>query len=267
MTRPSRVFPTDLLRFKKNKKKISMVTAYDVMTAELADQAGIDVLLVGDSCGNVISGHSTTVPVTLDQMIYHTQAVVRGAHRALVIADMPFMSYQESITQARANAGRLLKETGASAVKLEILPHDIETLKAIVDIGIPVMGHIGFTPQTMVQLGGYKVQGKTEESATAMVDLAQKIEAAGAFGLVLEMIPSPLAAQIQSQLTIPTIGIGAGPDCDGQVLVFHDLVGWSARTPKFVKQYATLRQTITEAFETYKNDVETGQFPTSEHEF
>lgn len=263
----SRLLPLDIVKKKQTHSPISAVTAYDVLSAQLADDAHIDILLVGDSCGNVVAGYSTTLPVTMDQIVYHSQAVVRGSRRALVVADMPFMSYQKSITQARKNAGRLVKEAGVAAVKLEILPSQIGTLRAIVDMGIPVMAHIGFTPQTMFQLGGYKVQGKTDVDATALVELAEKVAQAGAFSVVLEMVPPAVASRIRAAVSIPTIGVGAGPDCDGQILVFHDLVGLTESSPKFVKRYADLRTVITGALTRYRQDIETGQFPGPENSY
>ncbi len=263
----SRLLPLDIVKKKQTHSPISAVTAYDVLSAQLADDAHIDILLVGDSCGNVVAGYSTTLPVTMDQIVYHSQAVVRGSRRALVVADMPFMSYQKSIAQARKNAGRLVKEAGVAAVKLEILPSQIDTLRAIVDMGIPVMAHIGFTPQTMFQLGGYKVQGKTDVDATALVELAEKVAQAGAFSVVLEMVPPAVASRIRAAVSIPTIGIGAGPDCDGQILVFHDLVGLTESSPKFVKRYADLRTVITGALTRYRQDIETGQFPGPENSY
>lgn len=263
----SRLLPLDIVKKKQTHSPISAVTAYDVLSAQLADDAHIDILLVGDSCGNVVAGYSTTLPVTMDQIVYHSQAVVRGSRRALVVADMPFMSYQKSIAQARKNAGRLVKEAGVAAVKLEILPSQIDTLRAIVDMGIPVMAHIGFTPQTMFQLGGYKVQGKTDVDATALVELAEKVAQAGAFSVVLEMVPPAVASRIRAAVSIPTIGVGAGPDCDGQILVFHDLVGLTESSPKFVKRYADLRTVITGALTRYRQDIETGQFPGPENSY
>jgi len=263
----ARLLPLDIIKKKLQGIRISAVTAYDVMTAQLADEAHIDIVLVGDSCGNVVAGYPTTLPVTMDQMIYHCESVVRGSRRALVVADMPFMSYQESIEQARKNAGRLMKETGVAAVKMEILPSQIDTLRAVVDIGIPVMAHIGFTPQTMFQLGGYKIQAKTDGDAQALVALAQRVADAGAFSVVLEMIPPAVAAAIRGTISIPTIGVGAGPECDGQILVFHDLVGLSATSPKFAKRYVNLRPEIVDALTRYRQDIESGQFPGPENSY
>jgi 3-methyl-2-oxobutanoate hydroxymethyltransferase len=260
-----RLLPADIKKKTDNRPAFSAITAYDVMSAQIADEAQIDILLVGDSCGNVVAGYSTTLPVTMDHIIYHSQAVVRGSQRALVVADMPFMSYQESNVQAKRNAGLLLKEGGVAAVKMEILPSQLDTLRSVVDIGIPVMGHIGFTPQTMFQLGGYKVQGKTDDAALALLELAEKVAQAGAFSVVLEMIPPAVSQRIQSQISIPTIGVGAGPHCDGQMLVFHDVVGLTQSTAKFVKRYAEVRSDMSRALAQYRAEVAAGDFPSAEH--
>lgn len=257
----SRLLPTDIKKRRVTGRPLVAITAYDVMTAQLADEAQMDLLLVGDSCGNVVAGYPTTLPVTMEQMLYHCQAVVRGCQRAVVVADMPFMSYQESTAQARHNAGRLLKESGVTAVKLEVLPSQIDTVRAIVEIGIPVMAHIGFTPQTLFQLGGYKIQGKTEDSAEALLQLAGQVAQAGAFSLVLEMVPPALARRITDHIDIPTLGVGAGPDCDGQLLVFQDVIGLTRTPPKFVKKYADVRSSVVSALQAYRQDVESGEFP------
>lgn len=249
-------------------QKITMMTAYDYPTASLVDQAGIDTILVGDSLGMVVLGYDSTVPVTMDEMIHHCKAVCRGTQKAFVIGDMPFMSYQVSIEKAVENAGRFIKEAGCEAVKLEGGTEMVPVVKAICNAGIPLCAHIGLTPQTATKLSGFKVQGKDAESAKNLVQSARDLEAAGAFMIVLECIPDLVAARISDALTIPTIGIGAGPDCDGQVLVYHDLVGLFERfTPKMVKQYINLAPQIKEALMQYKQEVEQGTFPGPEHSF
>ena len=258
----------DLMAKKESGKRISMMTAYDYPAASMVDQAGIDTILVGDSLGMVVLGYPSTVPVTMDEMIHHTKAVMRGTTWAFVIGDMPFMSYQASIEDAVRNAGRFIKEGGCDAVKLEGGTEAAPVVKAIVTAGIPVCAHIGLTPQTATQLGGFKVQGKDAESARNLITSAKDLEAAGAFMLVMECIPDVLAARITSELAIPTIGIGAGRDCDGQVLVYHDTVGLFERfTPKFVKQYIKLGPMIIDALKEYKREVEEGVFPGDEHIF
>ena len=227
-----RVTTATLLEMKARGEKITMLTAYDYPTACLLDEAGIDMLLVGDSVGNVVLGYEDTLPVTMDEMIHHTRAVARGARRAMVVGDMPFLSYQASLPEAVLNAGRFLKEGGAQAVKLEGGSERANVVRALVETGIPVMGHLGLTPQSVHQLGGFRVQGKDEAAARRLLDSALALEEAGIFSLVLEAIPAELAAQVTSRLQVPTIGIGAGPDCDGQVLVVHDMLGLSgARCP------------------------------------
>lgn len=257
------------LQEKKNKgEKITMMTAYDYSSATLVDQAGIDTILVGDSLGNVMLGYDSTVPVTMDEMIHHCRAVSRGVKNGFLIGDMPFMSYQSSIERAIENAGRFLKEAYCDSVKLEGGSDMAATVKAIVKAGIPVCGHIGLTPQTATMLGGYKVQGKDAESAKRLLQSARNLEEAGAFMIVFECIPDSLAARITRELRIPTIGIGAGKDCDGQVLVYHDLLGLYDRfTPKFVKKYLELAPMIKEALTRYKTEVEDGTFPGPEHVF
>jgi len=258
----------DLQKKKETSQKITMMTAYDYPTASLVDQAGIDTILVGDSLGMVMLGFDSTVPVTMDDMIHHTKAVVRGTKYGLIIGDMPFMSYQVSIEKAIENAGRFIKEAGCDCVKLEGGTEMAPVVKAIVDAGIPVCAHIGLTPQTATKLGGFKVQGKDAESARDLVQSAKDLEEAGAFMIVMECIPDLLAEKITQELNIPTIGIGAGKDCDGQVLVYHDVVGLFERfTPKFVKQYINLSPKIREALIQYKEEVETGAFPGPEHSF
>ena len=249
-------------------EKITMLTAYDTPMARILDEAGVDILLVGDSVGSVMAGYPNTLPVTVEEMIYHTKAVVKGVTRALVVIDMPFMSYQVSIEDAKRNAGRMVKESGAEAVKLEGGKNMKGVIEAIAAIDIPVMGHIGLTPQSVHQMGGYKVQGKAEEQKRKIMEDALAVEEAGAFSLVLECIPTELAAEITERLTIPTIGIGAGIHCDGQVLVIHDVLGLLGNfRPKFVKSYVDLRQVISQAVETYMDEVKKGKFPSEEHTF
>jgi 3-methyl-2-oxobutanoate hydroxymethyltransferase len=253
---------------KRQGKRFAMLTAYDYSMAKLLDQAGIPVLLVGDSMGTVMLGYETTLPVTLDDVLRHTQAVVRGSTRALVVADMPFMSYQPSIEQALRSAGRLLAEGGAQAVKLEGGANVAPTVRALVNAGIPVMAHIGLTPQSVHQLGGYKVQGKTVQIAARLLADASALEEAGAFSLVLEAVPAPLAARITAAIGIPTIGIGAGPHCDAQVQVIHDLLGlFTDFQPKHAKRYAELGKAIQDAVRQYASDVEAGAFPTGAESF
>lgn len=255
--------------FKKAKadgKKLTMLTAYDYSTATLVDGAGIDGILVGDSLGNVMLGYEDTISVTMEDMIHHGAAVARGAKDCLVVIDMPFMSYQESIEEAVHNAGRLMKEGRANAVKLEGGASVAAQIKAITDAGIPVMAHLGLTPQSINAFGGYKVQGKTEAAAKKLLEDAKAVEAAGAFSVVLECVPSALAAMVTKSLSIPTIGIGAGSDCDGQILVYQDLLGmFSDFTPKFVKRYAEIGSAMKEAFKAYIADVQSSAFPAPEH--
>jgi 3-methyl-2-oxobutanoate hydroxymethyltransferase len=249
-------------------QRITMLTAYDYPSALLVDQAGIDIILVGDSLNMVVLGRENTVTVTMEEMLHHCRAVSRAAKTALLVGDMPFMSYQLGSLEAARNAGRFLKEADMDVVKLEGGRQVAPVVEAIVGAGIPVMGHIGLTPQYISQLGGFRVQGKTAEAAQALLDDALALEAAGCFALVLEAIPSPVARRITQTLQIPTIGIGAGPDCDGQVLVFHDLIGLFDRfVPKFVKQYARVTDVVAEALAEYKEDVENGRFPAAEHEY
>jgi len=255
----------------KNRKHgipIAELTAYDYPWAKMMDAAGIDIVLVGDSLGMVVLGHPDTVSVTMEEMIHHTKAVVRGVERALVITDMPFGSYNSSIPAAIDNATRILKEGHADAVKLEGGVSMAATVAAIVNAGIPVQGHIGLTPQTATSLGGFKVQGKSAQAAKQLIEDARALEEAGCFSIVLEAIPAPLAEHITKEVSIPTIGIGAGPGCDGQVLVIHDLVGLYDRfTPKFVKQYAKINEPIAAALAQYKAEVESRAFPTDAHSF
>lgn len=252
---------------KKSKgETITMLTAYDYPTALALDRAGIDSILVGDSVGMVVLGYETTLPVTMEDMLHHCKAVARGAKHALLIGDMPFLSFQVSVEQAVQNAGRFLQEAGMDAVKLEGGQERAGAIEAIVSAGIPVMGHLGLTPQSVHLFGGFRAQGKTAAAARKILDDARALEAAGCFALVLEAVPSQLAGLISGRLTIPTIGIGAGPDCDGQVLVSHDLLGFFDRfTPRFAKRYAELHSSITEAVQAYLDDIRQGKFPAEEH--
>jgi len=257
-----------LQAMKDRREPITMLTAYDYPTATLMDQAGIDVILVGDSVGMVVHGFENTLPVTMDMMVMHCQAVRRGARRALLVADMPFMSYQASVSDALRNAARLLAEGGADAVKLEGGQSVAATVRALVETGIAVMGHIGLTPQSVSALGGFKVQGGSIEVARRLLDDARALEAAGAFSLVLEAVPARLATLITETVRVPTIGIGAGAGCDGQVLVTHDVLGLYDRlTPKFARKYADLSEAIRQALSAFAEDVRARAFPAPEHEF
>lgn len=262
---------TTVLTFKEakqKKKKISMLTAYDYSTAKLIDESGVDSILVGDSLGNTILGYEDTISVTMEDMIHHGAAVSRGAKNAMVVVDMPFMSYQTSVYDALVNAGRLMKEARADAVKLEGGEEVCPQIKAIVSAGIPVVAHLGLTPQSINAFGGFKVQGKTIEAAQKLIENAKAVETAGAFALVLECVPAPLATYITEQISIPTIGIGAGNGCDGQVLVYQDMLAmYSGFTPKFVRKFANVGEIMTAAFSEYKAAVEDGSFPAKEHEF
>jgi len=259
---------TTLKEMKQQGVPITMVTAYDYPTARLVDESGIDTVLVGDSAGNVVLGYPDTIPVTVEELLHHTRAVRRGVRRALLIGDMPFMSYNVSVEQAIANAGRFLKEAGAEAVKVEGGGWVGKTVTAMVEAGIPVVGHLGLTPQTASMLGGYRVQGRTAESARKIVEDALALQQAGAFLLVLECVPDRLGELISKRLEIPVIGIGAGPDTDGQVLVFHDLVGiQSGFAPKFVKRYAKVGDEIRSAVTRYCQEVKDRTFPADEHCF
>ena len=252
---------TDLRRKKEAGEKITMLTAYDTPTARLLDAAGLDTLLVGDSVGMVMLGHDSTLPVTLEAMVHHTAAVSRGVSRALVVADMPFLSYQVTAPEAIRNAGRLLQEGGAAAVKLEGGRPIADVVQRLVEIGIPVMGHLGLRPQSVHQLGGYARRGTETREADAIIEDAVVLEAAGAFAVVLESIPAALARTITQRLRVPTIGIGAGADCDGQVLVSADMLGLADRVPPFVRQYADLQGTIIAAARAFADDVRSGRFP------
>ena len=257
----------DIQKMKEERRNITMLTAYDYPFARILDSAGVDILLVGDSSGSVVAGYENTLPVTMEEVIYHTRSVARGRKKALLVSDMPFMSYQLSIPDARFNAGRFLKEGGAEAVKIEGGVQIKDTMKAIVDIDIPVMGHIGLTPQSIHRMGGYRIQGKNEGQADALMADALAVQEAGAFAVVLEGIPSTVAERITRELSIPTIGIGAGPHCSGQVLVIHDLLGLSGRKLKFARQYADLEKSISEAVKQYLVDVKSGDFPSEEESF
>ncbi|MDI6710660.1 MAG: 3-methyl-2-oxobutanoate hydroxymethyltransferase [Thermoanaerobacterales bacterium] len=263
-----RVTTATLRQMKAEGRPVTMLTAYDFPLARLVDEAGIDVILVGDSLGNVVLGYETTVPVTMDDMVHHVRAVARGVRRALVVADMPFLSYQVSVEDALRNAGRLLQEGGAHAVKIEGGAAVLDVVRALVGAGIPVMGHLGLTPQSVHQLGGFKVQARDAAAANRLLDEARALEEAGIFALVLECIPAPLARMVTGALGVPTIGIGAGPDCDGQVLVTHDLLGLTGgRVPRFVKQYADLRARMLAAVGAYRDEVVARLFPGPEHTF
>jgi 3-methyl-2-oxobutanoate hydroxymethyltransferase len=252
----------DLKEKKRLGEKIAVLTAYDATMARLLDRAGVDVLLVGDSLGTVVLGYEHTIPVTLDAMIHHTRAVVHGTERALVVADMPFLTYQVSVSEAVRNAGRLLQEGGAAAVKLEGGRPVVDVVKRLVDVGIPVMGHLGLQPQSVHQVGGYTKRATTPRDASTLVEDAVALEQAGAFAIVLEAIPSDVAGTVTSRVSVPTIGIGAGPECDGQVLVSYDMLGlFDGAVPSFVKKYADLAGTITAATSAYVDDVKAGRYP------
>jgi 3-methyl-2-oxobutanoate hydroxymethyltransferase len=258
----------DLLRFKAEGRRFAMLTAYDHPTARLADEAEIPVLLVGDSLGMVVLGHPTTLPVTLDDMVHHASAVARGAANALLVADMPFMSYQPSVEMAMVSAGRLLREAGMHAVKLEGAGPVVETVARLAAAGVPVMAHLGLTPQSVHAIGGFRVRGRTAEAAQRILSDARELEEAGAFSLVLEAVPAEVGRTVTEALRIPTIGIGAGPHCDGQVLVVHDILGLSTgRTPRFVKRYANLGEQAVEAMRAFAREVAGGEFPTAEHSY
>ncbi len=262
----TRIRISHILAKKQSGKKITMLTAYDATMARLLDRSGVDMLLVGDSLGTVILGYETTLPVTLEAMIHHSRAVSNGAQRALVVADMPFLTYQASVTEAVHNAGRLLQEGGAAAVKLEGGLPIADTVRRLVDVGIPVMGHLGLTPQSVHLLGGYRAVGKVQDEADGIMQGARALEQAGAFALVLEMVPNSVAEAVTAALKIPTIGIGAGPACDGQVLVSYDAFGlFDSFVPRFVKQYAKLGEALTAAAQEYVAEVEQGRFPGREH--
>ncbi len=268
MAEDKRITVPDILAAKKEGRRIAMLTAYDFPTAQILDAAGVDIILVGDSLGNVILGYENTLPVTMEEMIHHTAAVARGIRRALLVADMPFLSYQVSPEEGRRNAGRLIKEGGAAAVKLEGGKECAELVASLVDMGVPVMGHVGLTPQSIHRFGGYRVQGRDDRSAEAILEGALALEEAGAFSLVLEGVPAALAAKVTSALAIPTIGIGAGRACDGQVLVLHDILGiYRGFRPKFVKVYAEIGRQMEEAAGAFVREVREGKFPDDTHSF
>jgi 3-methyl-2-oxobutanoate hydroxymethyltransferase len=263
-----RVSIHDLKGMKKRGEKIAMLTAYDYPTARILDEAGVPIILVGDSLGMVVLGYDSTLPVTMADMIHHVKAVVRGSQRAHVVADMPFMSYQAGPEDALRNAGRLMQEAGAQSVKLEGGKTVAETVRRLVEAGIPVMGHIGLTPQSLHQFGGYKVQGKTPAAAIKLLNDAQALDEAGAYAIVLETIPAALAKLISERVSVPTIGIGAGPDCDGQVQVLHDMLGlYPDFVPKHAKQYAQLGEDVGRAVREYMAEVAEGRFPTDKESF
>ena len=265
---PKPVTVHELLGMKQRGVRIVVLTCYDALFARLLDSVGVDVLLVGDSVNQVLAGAETTLSATLDQMIYHTRSVRRGAQRAMVVCDMPFLTYQISPAEAIRNAGRVMQETDCHGVKLEGGEPIAATVRALVDAGIPVMGHLGLTPQSVHALGGYRVQGRDDQTAARLKTDAKALEDAGAFAIVLELIPAPLASQITKSLTIPTIGIGAGPACDGQVLVLPDMLGLNDRfAAKFVKRYAALAEDVREAVRLYGAEVREGRYPGPEHSF
>jgi 3-methyl-2-oxobutanoate hydroxymethyltransferase len=258
----------ELLRMKAEQRPIVMLTCYDALFARLLDASGVDVLLVGDSVNQVLAGAETTLSATLEQMIYHTRMVRRGSVRAMVVCDLPFLTYQVTKEDAIRNAGRVMAQTGCHGVKLEGGVHIAPTVHALVDVGIPVMGHIGLTPQSVHALGGYRVQGRDDMTAQRLRNDATALEQAGAFAVVLELVPAPLAAEITAALTIPTIGIGAGPSCDGQVLVLHDMLGLNDRfSAKFVKKYASLADGVRDAVAAYSAEVRSRRYPDREHSF
>ncbi|MFE8702210.1 3-methyl-2-oxobutanoate hydroxymethyltransferase [Cytobacillus sp. FJAT-54145] len=259
---------TDFLKMKKENEKVVMLTAYDYPSAKHAEQAGVDVILVGDSLGMVVLGYDSTIPVTMDDMIHHTKAVRRGAQDTFVVVDMPFMSYHLSVRDTLINGAKLIQETGANAVKVEGADDVIDHIKALTKSGIPVVAHLGLTPQSVGVLGGYKVQGKSASAARKLMEDAKKCEEAGAFLLVLECVPKQLAKEVSNALSIPTIGIGAGVDADGQVLVYHDLLTYGVeRVPKFVKQYTNLNIEAEQAIKSYVSEVKKGTFPEDSHSF
>jgi 3-methyl-2-oxobutanoate hydroxymethyltransferase len=258
----------DVRAFKERGERFAMLTAYDAPTARLVDEAGIPLILVGDSLSMVVLGHDSTIPVTMEDMLHHTAAVARGSNNALIVGDMPFMSYQSSLEEGVRNAGRFLKEAGANAVKLEGGGRVLDIVARLVEAGIPVMGHLGLTPQSVNAFGGYRVQGRDAEAAHRLVQDAKDLEAAGVFSIVLEAVPSGVAKEVTDSLSVPTIGIGAGPHTDGQVLVIHDLLGLTqGRTPRFVKRYAEVGEAITGAARAFAEEVANGAYPAPEHSY
>jgi 3-methyl-2-oxobutanoate hydroxymethyltransferase len=265
---PKTVTTFDLARMKREGEKIVMLTAYDALFASLVDSAGVDVVLVGDSVNTVLCGEDTTLSATLEQMLYHGRIVRAGVQRALVIVDMPFLSYQVSVEDARRNTGRVLKETGAHGVKLEGGKAVADTIRALTDVGIPVMGHLGFTPQSVHQVGGYRVQGRGSDAAERIVTDAKLLQDAGVFSIVLELTPSDVAKRVSEAVDVPTIGIGSGPHCDGQVLVLHDMLGLNQGfEPKFLKRYAELAGAVRQAVESFGADVRAGRYPDASHSY
>ncbi|HHT78764.1 MAG TPA: 3-methyl-2-oxobutanoate hydroxymethyltransferase [Actinobacteria bacterium] len=268
MSERKKVTINTLIEMKQKSEKITMLTCYDFLMATMLDEAGIDMVLVGDSLANVVLGYESTIPVTMEEMLHHCKAVTRGIKNAFVVGDMPFMSYQTSSEEALKNAGRLLKEARVSAIKLEGGEEVLETIKKIVDAGIPVMGHLGLTPQSVNVFGGYGLRGSTKEESEKIINDAGKIEKAGVFAIVLEKIPSALAKEITDSVKVPTIGIGAGSDCDGQVLVAHDMLGLFERyKPKFVKRYAEIARIMKKCFNDYIREVKSKEFPAQEHSY
>lgn len=267
-TEYKRITTKTVLAMKKKGEKIAMLTAYDFTTARLLDEAGVDVILVGDSVANVFQGLETTIPVTLDEIIYHTKVVRRAVKRAMLVADMPFMSYQVDITEAVRNAGRLLKESGAEAVKMEGGKRIIPLVEQLVDIGIPVMGHLGLTPQSIYKFGTYEVRARENAEAKQLIADAKLLDTAGVFGIVLEKIPDALAAKVTASVSCATIGIGAGAGCDGQVLVTNDMLGMNEQfRPRFVRQYSNLSETMRNAFQSYISDVKASKFPSKKESY
>ncbi|MBI4181062.1 MAG: 3-methyl-2-oxobutanoate hydroxymethyltransferase [Chloroflexi bacterium] len=262
-----RITISQIKEMKEKGEKITMLTAYDYATARIVDEVGIPMILVGDSLGMVVLGYESTIPVTIAEMLHHTKAVVRGTKNALIVGDMPFMTYHTSVDEALRNAARFIQEAGAQAIKLEGGVTVADKVKRIVECGIPVMGHLGLTPQSINQLGGYKVQGRTSQAAAKLLADAKALEEAGAFAVVLETVPAPLATLISQKIAIPTIGIGAGAGCDGQVQVIHDILGLSNRAPKHAKQYAKLTDIIKNAVSEYYSEVKAGSFPTDKQSF
>ncbi len=266
--RPKKVTTQTVVEMKQQSEKISMLTAYDYTMARIVDQAGIDVILVGDSASNVMAGHETTVPMTMEHMIYHASCVVRGVETALVIADLPFMSYQVTAEEALENAGRMMKEAGVHGVKLEGGKPVVKTIAKIVEAGIPVMGHLGLTPQSIYKFGTYKVRATEKTEAEQLVEDAKKLEEAGCFSIVLEKIPAELAKKVTETISIPTIGIGAGPKCDGQVLVTHDMLGLNKEfKPRFLRRYDDMHSSMTNAVQHYIEDIKSGDFPNENEQY
>jgi 3-methyl-2-oxobutanoate hydroxymethyltransferase len=267
--RASRSTVADFVAKRAKGERLVVVTAYDAMFARLVDEADVDAILVGDSVGNVVAGYDSTVPVTLDQMIYHATAVKRGSSRALLMVDMPFLTYQVSVERALLNAGRLFQEAGAQAVKIEGgSPEIAATIQALTRVGMPVMAHLGYTPQSVNTLSGPRVQARQPEAAESLVDAAKRLEDAGAFGILLELIPAAVAERVTEAVSVPTIGIGAGPQCSGQVLVLHDLLGLNDTfTPRFLKQYATMAEDVRGAIRAFGSDVRAGNYPDAAHSF